>query len=82
MRDIKISYTGTILSISQAQIKIKQQKLHNIKNKDYHRFLLCDKRSHASYESIILEPDIIMKLGWLQFKAGKEYRPAMCISLG
>ena len=40
------------------------------------------KGSHASYESITLEPDIIMKPGLLHFKAGKGYQPGMCISFG
>ena len=40
------------------------------------------KRSHANYESITLEPDIVMKPGWLHFKAGKGYQLDMCISFG
>ena len=40
------------------------------------------KGSHASYESIILESDIIMKPSWLHSKAGKGYQPGMCISFG
>ena len=40
------------------------------------------KRSHASYESITLEPDIIMNHGVLHFIAGKGYQPGMCISFG
>ena len=40
------------------------------------------KLSHSSYdESIILEPDIIMKPGWLHFKAGKGYQPGIYIFL-
>ena len=38
------------------------------------------KHSHASYESIALEPDIVMKPGWLHFQGGKGYQPGMCIS--
>ena len=38
------------------------------------------KCSHDSYESITLGPDVIMKPGWLHFKAEKGYQPGMCIS--
>ena len=40
------------------------------------------KHSHAGYESITLGSDIIMKPGWLHFKAGKGYQPGVCISFG
>ena len=82
VRDAKIPLTGTILSISQAQIKINNRSCIISRIRFTTGFCYVTKRHHASYESITLESVIIMKLGWLHFKAGKGYQPGMCISFG
>ena len=40
------------------------------------------KHAHASYESVTLELNFIIKPSWLHFKAGIGYQVDMCISFG
>ena len=61
----------------------------NEDNEDRHKYCPRSAESWCKYQAdkitgsyafISLEPDIIMKHGWLYFKAGKGYQPCMCIS--
>ena len=76
----KIPYTGTILSISPAELEINNRSCIILGIRFTIGFCYVTKRSRASYAFISLEPDTIMKHGWLHFKAEKGYQPCMCIS--